>query len=394
MLNSIRRMIVDSFRIGYKDTLDFARDRMMLVAFIIMPLFMMVMMGYIFPSQGTLKNTSLAVVNLDAGAMGASVVEPLSVMEFEEGQNLFNVEALSSIEEARDSIRRRTASGAIVIPEDFSSQIASGEQATVTVITDQSNPQVSLQLSGMLEAVMESISAQAGIQNVAALLPGQNVEALVSPFVVQTEGIVSGESNYFQFMAPGVMAMVTVMAVMMGLAGSITREREVGTLDGILVAPINRLSIVLGKTFSQALRGLLQATLVLILAIVLFGVVVHGSIPLMFLMLLLGLFSFIGMGILISTIATAQETAATIMMTIQFPMIFLCGAFFPIEQMPGFMQGIARAIPLTYAVEALRKVIILGAGIPDVLTEIAILAGFGLVMLIVAVPLFNRAITR
>ncbi len=395
MWNKAKQITVDSFRIGYKDLLDFVRDRMMLVAFIIMPIFMMMMMGFIFPSQSTMKNTPLGIVNLDAGPVGESISQALGQMALNE-QKLFRSKDFSSVEEAKEGIRRREVSAAIVLPQNFSAQLASGAQGTVTIIIDQSNPQMSLTLSSMLEKIMESMSTQVAIQKVTALVSGTGIspEALVKPFVTQTEGVIPGKPNYFQFMAPGVMAMVTVMAVMVGLAGAITQERELGTLDGILVAPIHRLSIILGKTFSQAVRGLFQAAIVLVLAMALFGVVVQGSIALMFLMLLLGLFSFIGLGVLISALATSQQTAMTIMMTLQFPMIFLCGALFPIEQMPGFMQGISKAVPLTYAVQALRKVIVLGAGVSDVWMEITILAGFGLVMLIISIPLFNRAITR
>ncbi len=83
-----------------------------------------------------------------------------------------------------------------------------------------------------------------------------------------------------------------------------------------------------------------------------------------------------------------------IMMTLTFPMIFLSGVFFPIEQMPGFMQVISRILPLTYAVEALRKVIILGAGISSLGKELTILITFGAITLAIAVPVFKRIITR
>jgi ABC-2 type transport system permease protein len=324
------------------------------------------------------------------------IVEPLSQMKVDETQQKpFNLTPISSIDDAKEQIKSQQLNGALVIPEDFTSRITSGEQGTITIIIDQSNPQITSILTGMLERIMESISTQIGVQKVSSLLPeSPNPEAIVKPFVIKTEGIVPGKANYFEFMAPGIMAIVVVMAVMTGLAASITREREEGTLDGILVAPINRLSIILGKAFSQTTRGLLQAAIVLGLAMLLFGVVVHGSILLVALLLILGVFSFVGLGVLISAMSAEQETAMTIMMTIQFPMLFLCGAFFPIQQMPTFMQGISKAIPLTYAVEALRKVIVLGAGIPEVLTEIIILGGFGAVMLAIAIPIFNRVITR
>jgi len=396
MLNQIKQTIVDSYRIGYKDLIDFARDRMMLVSFIIMPLFMMIMMGYIFPSQSALQNIPVGVVNQDTGSLGTMIVEPLSQMKVDESQQKpFNLTSISSIDEAIKQIKSQQLNGALVIPEDFTSKIMSGEQGTITIITDQSNPQVSSLLTTMMEEIIEDMSTKAGAQKVASLLPQTlNPEAIVRPFIVKTEGIVPGKANYFEFMAPGNMCIVVMFAVMMGLAASIAREKEDGTLDGILVAPINRLAIILGKAFSQTTRGLLQAAIVLSLAMLLFGVVVHGNILLVVLLLILGVFSFVGLGVLVSTIGTRQETAMTIMMTLQFPMLFLSGVFFPIQQMPPVIQGISKAIPLTYAVQALRKVIILGAGVPEVLPEIIILAGFGAIMLAIAIPVFNRIITR
>jgi len=110
--------------------------------------------------------------------------------------------------------------------------------------------------------------------------------------------------------------------------------------------------------------------------------------------LVLTVFSFIGLGVIISAISSEQETAMTIMMTVMFPMIFLSGALFPIQQMPAAMQWISRVIPLTYAVEALRKCIVLGTGISGMTTEVWIMLGFGLVFLAIAIPVFSKVITR
>jgi ABC-2 type transport system permease protein len=195
-------------------------------------------------------------------------------------------------------------------------------------------------------------------------------------------------------MAPGIMAMVIMMAAMIGLAGSISRERELGTLDGIISAPISRLSIILGKSMAQVVRGLLQAILTLVLAMLLFGVVVHGNLALLALLLLLTVFSFVGLGVIISSLASQQETAMTIMMTLTFPMLFLSGALFPLQQMPVVMQWISKVLPLTYAVSALRKCIVLGTGINGMMPEIWVMLGFGIVFTAVAIPVFSRVITR
>jgi len=83
-----------------------------------------------------------------------------------------------------------------------------------------------------------------------------------------------------------------------------------------------------------------------------------------------------------------------VMMTLMFPMMFLSGVFFPIQQMPWYMQSISKVLPLTYAATALRKVMVLGAGVSMITTELAVLIGFGVVMTAIAVPVFKRAMTR
>jgi ABC-2 type transport system permease protein len=220
-----------------------------------------------------------------------------------------------------------------------------------------------------------------------------NSLAIVQPYNIQTESVISGHFSYFDFIAPGIMAMTVMMSVMTGLPAAISHEREVGTLDGMMVAPINRLSIILGKTLAQTARGLLQGVIILGLATVLFGVTVHGSILLVFGLLLLGVFSFVGLGVVITSFAKDQETAMMIMMTLMFPMMFLSGVFFPIQQMPWYMQDISKLLPLTYASQALREVMVLGAGIPAISTELTILIVFGVVMIAIALPVFRRAMT-
>jgi ABC-2 type transport system permease protein len=395
MFKNFKRVVMHSLRLGVKDLVVFARDRMRLVTFIIMPIFMMIMVGFVFPSQGALKNAPLGIVNLDQGPLGAQIAAVLQQPTPGQADKMFEIAYPRSEAEAVERIKQQAINGAIVIPADFSAKIAAGEQAKVTIITDQSNPQVSIMLGGILDKLMSEISNRLAEKDISSLLPGvTRPEAIVKPFVVETKGVVPGNPNYFQFMAPGLMAMVIMMAAMTGLAGSISRERELGTLDGILSAPISRLSIVLGKSFAQVVRGLLQAALTLILAMVLFGVVIQGSLWLLALLLILTVFSFIGIGIMISAIASEQETAMTIMMTLTFPMIFLSGAFFPIQQMPAAMQWISKAIPLTYAVEALRKCIVLGTSITGMMPEVWVMLGFGVVFTAVAIPVFSRVITR
>jgi ABC-2 type transport system permease protein len=395
MLQRIKKAIVHSYRLGVKDLLVFARDRLRLVTFVIMPIFMMVMTGYVFPNQNVLKNAPLGVVNLDQGPLGTQIVSGLNQTSPGQGEKLLKLTYLKDEAEADREIRSQEINGAIVIPADFSSKIAAGQQATITTITDQSNPQISLMMSGTMDMLMSEISNQMATKKVETLIPGvADPQGVINPFVVETKGIIPGNPNYFEFMAPGIMAMVIMMAAMIGLAGSVSRERELGTMDGILSAPISRLSVVVGKSFALGVRGLLQAALTLILAVLLFGVVVHGNLGIVILLLIFTVFSFIGIGIIISAVSSDQETAMTIMMTVMFPMMFLSGAFFPIQQMPTVLQWISKVIPLTYSVEALRKCIVLGTGLSGMTTEVWVMLAFGAVFLAIAIPVFSRVTTR
>ena len=190
------------------------------------------------------------------------------------------------------------------------------------------------------------------------------------------------------------MALTVTMSVMTGLPNAISQEKELGTMDGMMVAPINRFSIIFGKALGQTARGLIQGTIVLLLAVGLFGVTIQGNILLVYALLLLGVFAFVGLGIVITSIAKDQQTALMLLMTISFPMMFLSGVFFPIQQMPWYMQDVSKVLPLTYEAQALRQVMVLGAGVTDITTELIVLIVFGAVMMAIAVPVFRRLMTR
>ena len=394
-------LLSHSFRIAWKDMVELYRNRFGLVLLILMPIFMMGMVGFIYPSNtNSGNNLPVGVVNLDSGSQNSTAASQafISVLQQINGKaSMFKLTTLSSESGLKDSIQRGDLEGGIVIPSNFSASLLGGKQGTVMIVTDTSNPQVSATIQTLLSAVFNEMSTGLAQQKVMAIDPSignGGALAMVQPLKVVSQGIVPGSTNYFEFVAPGIMAMTVMMSVMTGLPGAISQEKEVGTMDGMMVAPISRLSIILGKTLAQTARGLLQGLILMVLAVVLFGVIIQGSILLVFGLLLLGVFSFVGLGIVMTSITSDQQTATMLMTTIMFPMMFLSGVFFPIQQMPWYMQDISRVLPLTYATDALRKVVVLGAGIPDIATDLTILIAFGIVMTAIAVPVFRRAMTR
>ncbi len=400
-LMGARTLLSHSFRIAWKDILELYRNKLGLVLLIVMPLFMMAMVGFIYPTgSSSASNLPVAIVDLDAGYHNSTIASQTftSVLQqIDSRTDMMKLTTASSTADIKNLIQKGDVEGGIVILSNFSASLASGEQGTVVIITDQSNPQVSTTIQTLLSSVFSEMSTMMAQQKVQALNPtitANDSLAIVQPYKVKTQGVVPGVPNYFDFVAPGIMAMVVMMSVMTGLPAAISQEKEIGTMDGMMVAPINRLSIILGKTLGQTVRGLLQGLIILVLAVGLFGVTVQGSILLVFGLLLLGVFSFVGLGIVITSFAKDQQTATMLMMTLMFPMMFLSGIFFPIQQMPWYMQDISKFLPLTYASSALRKVMVLGAGIPDITTEVTLLIVFGIVMTAIAVPVFRRMMTR
>lgn len=382
--------------IAWKDLMELFRNRMMLLMLVLMPLLMMTMAGFMFPSSTSISHVSIALVNQDGGYANASTTL-VAALEMMEGNNgMMTITNASSLDDVRNMIQTGEVDGGIIIASNFTSSLMTGKQGIITVVTDQTNPQMSMLLQIALKEVLEQIGTGLAQQK-AELDPtinSTNSLAIVKPYNVQTGAAVPGDFSYFDFIAPGLMAMTVMMSVMTGLPAAISHEREVGTLDGMMVAPVNRLSVIFGKTLAQTARGMLQGTLILVLAVALFGVTIHGNILLIFVLLLLGVFSFVGLGVVITSFAKDQETAMMVMMGLMFPMMLLSGVFFPTQQMPWYMQSISKALPLTYAANALRKVMVLGADISMITTELTVLIGFGVVMTAIAVPVFKRVMTR
>ena len=394
----VRRVLRHSAWICWKDLLEFSRSKLRLVMLVLMPLFMMMMVGFIFPTGNTISHTPVALANQDLAVNGTSLGSGL-VAELEGVNNqtgIMDLRVATGYDEIKTMIQSGKVSGGIIVPPTFTSDILAGRQGNITIMTDQSNPQTSAMIQSVVTKLIEQLGSQAAERNLNQTydISLQDAPTVLMPYEVQVRGIVPGTPNYFEFVAPGIMSMVVMMSLMTGLPHAISYEKDMGTLDGMLVAPTSRWAIILGKVLAQSTRGMIQGFIILLMAVLLFGVVIHGSIMLVILLILLTVFSFVGLGILITSFADKEETATMVMMTLMFPMMFLSGVFFPIQQMPSFMQTLASFLPLTYAASAMRKVMVLGAGVSAITPEVIVLAVFGIVLLTVAVPMFKRAMSR
>ncbi len=392
----IVKIFRNSFHVMSKDMLEFRRNRMQLAALFIMPLIFLIMFGFIFPSGNTQTHMPMGIVNLDQGQGSSEFIAELQTLN--KNASFMDFTTYSSIDEAKSQINQGKIYGAFIIPAGFSDNISSGKSADFSVYVDNSNPQSSMQIQQVLASTVSGMNDMKAVANVVKMGNEShmqvNPQGMIFPYVLNIETTIPGQTNYFNFLAPGLMIMVVMMTVMTGIPEAISKEKEMGTFDGMLSAPISQVSIIIGKTMALCTRGFIQCVIILAIAILLFGVTIQGSLLLAFLLLLLGIFSFIGVGILAISMSGDQASGTMIVNLLMFPMMFLGGVFYPIQQMPGFMQTIAQFIPITYAADAMRKIILLNAGIGDIIYQIVILIAFGVVTMAIAVPLFRRSMTR
>ncbi len=390
------KILKDSYHVMAKDMLELKRNRMSLAALFMMPLLFLVMFGFIFPSGSTQQNMPMGLVNLDQGQGSNEFVAQLEAIN--KNTSYMKFQNYSSVDDAKTAINKGKLYGVFIIPPGFSENLTNGQSADFTVYVDNSNPQISMQIQQVLSSTVSGMNNMKAEANVVGLGKATNLsvnpQAMIFPYIPNVQTTIPGQTNYFNFLAPGLMIMIVMMSVMTGIPEAISKEKEMGTFDGMLSAPISQLSVIIGKTAALCTRGLIQCVIILAIAIVLFGVTIQGSILLAFFMLLLGIFSFIGIGIMAISMSGDQASSTMIVNLLMFPMMFLGGIFYPIQQMPWFMQAISQVIPLTYAADAMRKIMLLNAGVGDVMNQIIILVAFGVVTMAIAVPLFRKSMTR
>ena len=390
---NILKMIRNILTITYKDLKEFQRNRIGLIFSLIMPVMLIAMFGYMFPSStSVVHDVQVGIINLDNGVYGKQLFD--TIHQVLSNSTAFHLVDLTTLDDAKNMMFAGTIKGALVIPGNLTQSLLSMNQSQIMVLTNPTEQSLSMAIAQAFNTLIDGISHQFAYALIAKGMPSVNPKFILQPIQTETQNIVPGGGNYFDFVAPGFIGMGVMMSGLTAVGVAIAREREVGTLDGLLMAPISRVSILLGKILSQTVRNLIQGIFIIILAVFIFGVHIRGDPLLIVTILLLGTLSFLGIGIVATSIAREQESAQFILGFLQFPMMFLSGVLFPIEQMPLPLQYVSKVLPLTYAVDALRKVMVLGVGIDGVAFQLLLLLVISAVTILIGVPLFDRAVRK
>lgn len=212
------------------------------------------------------------------------------------------------------------------------------------------------------------------------------------PFDLRSRVWYNADMSSINFNVPGLIGVILQTVTLMLTSFSIVREREKGTMEQLIVTPISKMELMVGKIIPYVIIGFIDIILALILSIFWFKVPVAGSIALLLFFSVIFLFSALGIGLLISTISKSQLQAMQLSMFMIMPNILLSGYMFPREAMPKIIQVISNVFPLTYFIKVLRGTILKGNGFSSLKNEFIILVVFGVTVLSIATLKFKKKI--
>ncbi len=373
-------------RIGHmlrKEFIQTLRDphtRLLLVG---PPVIQMLIFGY--AATLDVKHVELAVLDLDNTQESRELASHLSASRY-----FHLVKHAARREELREGIDRGDFLAALEIDSGFAQRLRNGQGASVQVLVDCSNSNTALVALGYLNQVGAQFSRDYQIDHVRRTAP-QLVSFLPQAGLETRPWFNEGLESRWYFV-PGVIGNVMLILVMMLTAFAVVREREIGTLEQIMVTPIRRWEFILGKTVPFFLVGCFDATIVAVVGTLWFGVPFRGNLG----VLGFGLVTFIlagqGLGLLISTVSATQQQAMISAFFFIMPMITLSGFGTPIASMPPLLQKLSYLNPMRYIMVVLRSIYLKGVGLDVLWPQIAALAGFAVILLSVSVLRFHKSL--
>ena len=362
----------------WKEFIQMRRDRLTLGMMTMLPAIQLLLFGYAI--QTDVRNLPTVVLDESRSEESRLLAQTLANTDV-----FVLVGEVTTVAELRDAIESGRAGAALVIPPDYHRRIARGEPAEAQVIVDAADPQSSgAALSGA------QLAAQArGVALTAAALGGRRIEP---PVDLRVRPWYNPAQRSAIFIVPGVIGILLTITMTLITSTSIVRERERGTLEQLIVTPIGKTSLMLGKLVPFVLVGYVQMSVVMALGWLIFDIPIRGSLLLLYILTSAFIVASLGVGLLISTLARSQAQAMQLSFFFMLPNILLSGYIFPRAAMPEPAQWIGAMLPLTFFLQILRGILLKGIGIVHLWDEAGVLVIFAVVLLAISVRRFSKTI--
>jgi ABC-2 type transport system permease protein len=348
------------------------RDRWTMIMLLAFPVMMVILFGFGITTD--IQNSKIAIYDPSRDIATRHIAEKLETSEY------FTIEEYLETPQQIESLFNQGKIGmALVFSEDFYSNMVHTGEAQVLLIADGTDPNTASTLTTYASRIILLYQQE--------LLKVESV-----PFTISTEVklLYNPTMKSAYNIVPGVMGMVLMLICALMTSVSIAKEKELGTMEVILVSPMPPLLIVLSKVVPYFTISLVNFSNVLLLAVFLLDVPVNGSLFSLYFVSIIFIFVALALGILISSFTDKQLVALLVSaMGLMMPVVMLSGLMFPIENMPIALQGIAQLIPAKWYIEAIRSIMIKGLGLGDILPELGVLSLMAAVLITASLRKFK-----
>ena len=348
------------------------RDRRTMLILLVMPVVQIILFGFAITTE--VQNVRMAVLDPSDDVLTRRIVERLDASEY------FTLTArFHTPQQMDEAFRRSQVDMAVVFSPDFAGGVYTGD-AAVQLVCDATDPNTATMQTSYATGIITAATGELLPAGVRAPQLRPEVKLLYNPQM----------KSVYNFV-PGVMGLILMLICAMMTSVSIVREKEMGTMEVLLVSPVRPIFIILSKAVPYFVLSFVNLTTILLLSVYVLHVPVAGSLPWLVAVALLFIFVSLSLGLLISTLTQTQVAAMLASgLVLMMPTMLLSGMIFPVESMPWVLQGISAAIPARWYIQAVRKLMIQGVDVVNVLTEVGVLVGMAVVLISVSLRKFKN----
>jgi len=376
MLARLKQMLIKEF-------IQVFRDKRTRLVLFVPPIIQMIIFGYAATFE--IHHVATVVLDLDHSQESRDLISRFTSSPYFDVQH-----QLTDSRQVEDLIDRGDATVALQINPGFAENLRKGQPAPLQVIVDATNSNTALIASGYINQIAIGFAKDYQQDRINRISP-QLTERIPSVELEQRPWY-NPDLRSRWFFVPGIVGSLTLVLVVNLTAFAVVREREIGTLEQIMVTPIRPAEFILGKTLPFFLIGLFDVSLIAVVGTLWFQVPFRGQVSVLFIGAILFLLCMLGVGLLISTVSETQQQAMVTAFFFLMPAVTFSGFAFPISTMPQWLQYLTYANPLRYFLVVLRGTYLKGVGMDILWPQMLAMAGLGLGLLATAALRFHKAI--
>jgi len=371
------------FHLIKKELRQVLRDRNMLRVIFIVPMIQLMVLGYAITTD--IKNLKIRICDFDGSEISRDLIERFSHTEY-----FIIKDSPCGHGKIESHLFRGEVVLALVIPQHFGRDLETLKQPEIQILLDGQNSNTSAVALGYCNRILMQFM-QDTLEKKIARAP--NIARSIHFIEPVSRAWYNPELKSVYYMIPGIISILLTIITMLLTSLAIVKEREIGTLEQLMVTPISSGQIIAGKTIPFALLGFIEMSVAMTFGVLWFKIPIVGSLPVLALLAATFILTTLGLGIFISTIVNTQQQALFTSWSFLVTCILLSGFFYPIENMPEWVQIITLVDPLRYFIEILRELFLKGAGLNILWKEMAALLSIGTFIFTMATLRFHKRIS-